>query len=95
MAFKMQWKKEFSISEVVTRLVITILALYVGGVILTEVGKVVNGTTSPFNGGFTLLGWTVTNGTVTSTTAGTGILTVIGIVGIASIIMQFVKFKFN
>lgn len=115
MAFKAQFRKNFSISEVVTRLVITILALYVGGTILTEVGKLVNCTSSPFNGGFTLLGYSVgsVNGstctTVNGVTAGatyygntvysisnnSGILVIIGIVGIASIIMQFVKFKFN
>jgi hypothetical protein len=95
MAFKASFRKDFSISEVVTRLVVTILALYVGGTILTQIGSVINGTTSPLYGGLTLIGWTVTNGTVTNTTSNSGILAVVGIIGIASIVMQFVKFKFR
>jgi len=74
-----------------------------------------NGTAMPFNGGLSLIGWTVgtgvENGTATdcmnpiastsnvqlenciSAVNGTGILTVVGIIGVASLVLEFVQFR--
>lgn len=93
MAFKISRRKGVNITRVVTKTAVTILALYVGGTILTELGTVMNGTTSPFYQGLSLIGWTVTSGQITDT-SGSGILAVVGIVGIASIVMEFVSVKF-
>lgn len=94
MAFRMRYKKNVNIKRVVTKIAVTVLTLYVGGTILTEIGEVMNGTTSPFYEGLSLIGWTVdATGQITATN-GTGILTVVGLVAIASIVMEFVDFSF-
>jgi hypothetical protein len=91
---KVKWKKNVNIGRVVAKIVSTVLALYVGGTIMIEIGNVMNGTTSPFYKGLALIGWTVdATGTITST-AGSGILAVIGIIGIATIVMEFVNVSF-
>lgn len=90
---RIRFRRKFSIGRIVAKLVATILSLYVGGTIVTEIGDVMNGTTSPFYRGLTLIGWTVdTNGLITAT-SGSGILAVIGIIGIASIVMEFVEVR--
>ena len=92
MAYRMRMRK-VNISRVVSRLVNVIISLYVGGTIVTELGNVMNGTTSAFYSGLTLIGWIVSaTGQITATT-GSGILSVIGIVGIASIVTEFVSFS--
>ena len=112
-----RWRKNVSIPRVVGKITATLLALYVGGTIVTEVGKVMVNTTSPFYKGLTLIGWTIgnpsTNGTAgwyvqptvcgglsqtidtncINSTSGSGILAVVGIVGIASVVMEFVQVK--
>jgi hypothetical protein len=102
---KIQFNKKLNISRVVRNVVRTVLSLYVGGTILSEVGSVVTGTCSPFYKGLSLIGWTVSTGnashtgcdgntsTITSTN-GSGILSVIGIIAIASIVLEFVNFNF-
>jgi NADH:ubiquinone oxidoreductase subunit 6 (subunit J) len=97
MAWKIGMNKKVNISRVVTKIVVTVLALYVGGTILNAIGLVVENTTSPLYGGLSLIGWTVSAANkITATQTGTGgILTVIGIVGIASVIMEFVVLKMN
>lgn len=90
--WKVSYNKDVNIGRVVTKVLVTIVALYAGGTVLTQLGTVINGTTSPFYQGLTLIGWTVSNGTVTATT-GSGILAVVGIVAIASIVMEFVKIR--
>lgn len=64
---KLRFNKNFNITSVVKRVVSTILALYVGGSILTEFGTAMTNTSSGFYSGLTLIGWTVgnqiTNGT--------------------------------
>lgn len=87
---KLRFNKGFNINNVVKRVVSTILALYVGGSILTEFGTAMNGTTSGFYTGLTLIGWTVSSGTITATTTG-GVLTVVGIVAIAQIVTEFIS----
>lgn len=101
----MSFNRNFSIGRVVRRLLYTILALYVGGFIMTEFGNVMNGTCSPFYKGLSLIGWTIgsgaaalTNGcasnvnTITATDQA-GVLAVVGIIGIGSIVMEFISFR--
>lgn len=88
---RVSMRKGINIGRVVTKVVVTIIALYVGGTIVNEVGNVMNSTQSPMYTGLKLIGWTVdANGTITDT-SGSGILSVIGIIGIAAIVMEFVQ----
>lgn len=109
---KVRFNKNYDIGRVVKKIVYTILALWVGGVIITELGNTVLGSCSPFFKGLTLIGWevgnnatatgagvTVESGCETSSqivydTSGAGILTVIGLIGISSIVLEFVDIKF-
>ena len=115
---KVRFRKHISIGRVVAKLVTVVLALYVGGTIMIEIGSVLNGTESPFYKGLTLIGWTVGdypyNGSLYAATcsgttytetvsngancitsvSGSGILAVIGIIGIATIVMKFVQVSF-
>ena len=91
--YKVRFRKKVNVPRVVAKTAGVIIALYVGNEIINQIGDIVNGTTGPFNDGFKLLGWTVdANNTVTDTT-GSGILSVVGIVGLASIVMEFVQFR--
>ncbi|MBD3249914.1 hypothetical protein GF336_07750 [Candidatus Woesearchaeota archaeon] len=56
-----RFNKRFNINRVVKKLVYTILALYVGGTILSTFGTVMNCTSSPFYTGLSLIGWTITS----------------------------------
>lgn len=120
MAFKASFNKNFSIGRAIKKVLITSMTLWIGGEILTQIGNVINGSSSPLYTGFKIIGWTVganpTNGThwsatctpeavfssatsvgggcVTDTSTGTGILTVIGIIGFASVVMEFMTISF-
>lgn len=89
---KIRYNRKVNIGRVVAKLVGTIISLYVGNEIINQVGSVMNSTTGPFNNGFKLIGWTVTDNQITAT-SGAGVLAVVGLVGIASIVMEFVEFK--
>lgn len=119
MARKIRFKRNVNIGRVVAKLVGTIIALYVGGTIVAELGTVLNCTASPFYKGLALIGWTISDAYVPNTSgacnssatladglartdthyslitsvSGTGILAVVGIIGIATIVMEFVEFK--
>lgn len=56
---RMRFNKGFNVNRVVKRLVRTVLALYVGGTIMTTFGTVMSCTNSPFYDGLSLIGWTV------------------------------------
>lgn len=90
---KISFNRNFSIGRVVAKLVSVTLALYVGNTIMNVLGSVMNGTTGPFNLGFKLIGWTVSDSGQITAYSGTGVLAVIGLVGIASIVMEFVEFR--
>lgn len=89
--FRMSYRQP-NISRVVAKIAGAVIALYVGGEIMTQLGTVMNGTTSAFYTGLTLIGWTVSSNQITATT-GSGILGVIGIIAIAGIVLEFVKFR--
>lgn len=103
---KIRFNRNFDIGHIVKRLVYTVLALYVGGTIMTTFGDVMNATYSPFYNGLSLIGWTVSSSTgagvacpttlrnncITST-SGSGVLAVVGIIGIAGVVMEFVTWN--
>lgn len=101
---KMAFRRKVNIPRVVSKVGFTVIALYVGGQLLTQLGSVMNATASPFYRGLSLIGWTVSTSAVDcggsslnnciTATSGTGILGVVGIVGIASIVLEFVHLKF-
>lgn len=93
MAFSVRRKKDVNVSRVVSKLVVVLITLWVGGVILTVMGTVMNGTTSAFYTGLTLIGWTVSGGTITATNTSTGVLGVVGLIALASIVLEFIEFK--
>jgi hypothetical protein len=64
-----KFNKNFNINRVVKALVRTILALYVGGTILSVFGEVMLNTSSAFYSGLTLIGWT-TETTLNATSIG-------------------------
>lgn len=99
MAFKgVKFNSGFNVNRVVKRLVRTVLALYVGGTIMTVFGTVMNGTASPFYTGLSLIGWSVGTqaGVASSTqnyiynTTGSGVLAVVGIIAVAQIVTEFI-----
>lgn len=55
----LRFNRRFNINRVVKRLVTTVLALYVGGTILSTFGTAMECTYSPFYSGLSLIGWTV------------------------------------
>lgn len=78
MAYKVRFNRNFNVNRVVKRLVRTVLALYVGGTIMTVFGTVMQCTNSPFYTGLSLIGWTIDathvvngSGTVSTGTAAT------------------------
>lgn len=117
---RFRFRRGFNINRVVKRLVRSILALYVGGTIVSTFGTVMVNQSSPFFTGLTLIGWTVgsrmfnstdyceacstcTSGVgqslpttganincITSTT-GSGVLAVVGIIAIAQIVTEFIS----
>lgn len=82
-----------NISRVVTKLFVTLISLWVGGTIMDALGDVMNGTTSGFYNGLSLIGWTVSSNTITATDDG-AILGVIGIIGLGSVVMEFVSVSY-
>jgi len=88
---KIKFNQSFNVNRVVKRLVRTILALYVGGTIISVFGTVMENTSSPFYTGLSLIGWTVDASTNTITaTSGSGVLAVVGIIAIAQIVTEFI-----
>lgn len=109
---KARFNKNYKIGRVVTKIAVTVISLWVGGLVINVLGGIMNQTASPFYKGLQLIGWTVSNninGTADSCYAtapyltqvnncitdvsGAGILAVIGLLGIASIVMEFVEIK--
>lgn len=87
------FNKNVNINRVVSKVVMVILALYVGGTILTTFGQVMGNMSSPLFSGLSLIGWTVTDNVITHT-GGSGVLAVVGIIGIASVVLEFVKLRY-
>lgn len=90
---KIRFKSGFNVYRVVSKITSTVIGLWVGGTILTEVGNVMNGTTSAFYKGLSLIGWTVSATNQITDTTGGSILSVVGIIAIASIVLEFIEFR--
>lgn len=117
---RLSWKKNINVNKVVTKVIVIVLGLYVGGFVLTEIGTTLKCTYGAFYKGLSLIGYTVTdsltvvNSTTPTTcntasgtglvagttyrniitsTSGTGLLAVVGIVAIASLVTDFVSFQ--
>ena len=75
---RVSFNKNYSINRVVRRIIYTLLSLWIGGELLDAIGDTMNGTSSPFYQGLTLIGWTVDSTNTITATSGTGILTVVG-----------------
>lgn len=93
MAFKVRIRKNVNVTGVIVRVVATLIALYAGAIMLDVMGSIINGTTSPLYVGLKLIGYTVSSTGAVTATNGTGIMAIIGLAGIASVVMQFVEFK--
>lgn len=65
--YKVGFKKDVSLGKLVAMLLAAVITLYVGGQIIENFGSALQGTTSPFYNGFTLIGWGVGNGVVNGT----------------------------
>lgn len=87
-------RNNVSVLRVAGKIVGTVLGLYVAGEIMSVIGTVMTGKCSAFFSGLTLIGWNV-NTTTNCITAvsGSGILAVIGLLAIASIVLEFVQIK--
>lgn len=124
---RIRFNRQFNVNRVVKRLVRSVLALYVGGTIMTTFGTILKCTQSPLYSGLSLIGWTITpvqtinntnvitgvasacnatstpalTGGVTPTgvsyynvvtsTSGSGVLAVVGIIAIAQIVTEFIN----
>ena len=100
--FRFSARKKINISGVITKIAVTIIALWVGGEIITKVAEAIGNATTPFHKGFTLIGFNEQTSQCTDTTSSlclngtvstTGILSVVGLVAMASIIMDFVNVR--
>jgi hypothetical protein len=91
--YKVGFKQPKSIMAVIKKLTYTVIALWVGGLILTAVASAMNGTTTPFAEGLAILGFEHTSGTMDGTVSSTGLLTVIAVIGATNIIMDFLSIK--
>lgn len=105
--FRISGRSKINIGRVITKIVVTVIALWVGGEIIDKVAVAINNTQTPFAKGLTLIGFgeksdtagltdcngymptTCLDGTVSTT----GILSVVGIIAMASVVLDFVKVR--
>ena len=91
--FSFKRKSNVNIGRVVSKIAITLISLWAGGTIVNTLGDTMIHTASPFYSGLSLIGWRVNNTNGIYETSSTGILGVIGLIAIASIIMEFVQIR--
>lgn len=95
--YRFRMNKQASMGRLIQKITTAIIMLWVGGSVVYEVGQVLvnEGTISPFLKGLTLIGFTVNStGVVTAGPTGSGLLVVVGLVAIASVVMEFVRIEF-
>lgn len=90
---KFSFKKNINIGRVIGKIVTTILTLWVGSMVIESVAVAMNQTESIFTTGLEFIGFGTTSGTLNGTVSTTGILSIIGIVAVASIVMEFVTVR--
>ena len=94
MARTLRFKKKVDINKVTTKIVVLAITLWVAGLILHSVADAMKGTTPIFAKAYALLGFVLdSNNTITGQINPTGFMTIIGVVGVASIILEFVEFS--
>lgn len=80
--------KNINMSRIMIKIVILMILLYMGETVITETGRILNGTTNPLYQGLGLIGWTVDeNGTITGTNT-SGILAMAALLLILLIITE-------
>jgi len=117
MAFRVRRRGKINAIRIGMKVAMTVIGLWVAGVVLDAIGSVMNCTQSAFFNGLSLIGWTVesvvsngstftgscsdmayiqvaaTHNNVVTSTTGSGILAVVGIIALASIVTEFVQFS--
>lgn len=103
---KFSFRKKVNVNKVITKIAVVVLALWVGSEILNSVAVAMNTSASAFQSGLTFLGFDTTtyaNTSVTECVPGdyltcfngdittTGILSIVGLIAGASIVLDFVK----
>lgn len=56
---RFRFKKGVNIGRVVSKLAVTVIGLWIGGTVISQIGNVLNQTESPFYQSVSLIGWTV------------------------------------
>lgn len=90
---RFKFNKNYSIMRAVKKLAFTLIALWIGGTIVTELGTVMTDECSPFFDGLSLIGWTVNSDSCITAINGSGILVIVGLVGVASVVLEFVTVR--
>lgn len=88
---KFRFRSKVNVGRVITKIVAVVLGLWVGSEILSSVAVSMNTTTSVFATGLAFLGFGHSSGVMDGTVSSTGILSVVGLIAGASIILEFVK----
>jgi hypothetical protein len=88
-----RFKKKIDIGRVISKLAVLVLTLWVGNEILNAVAVAMNGTSNIFSQGLTLIGFNSTNGVMDGTVSSGGLISIVGIVAVASLVLEFVEFK--
>lgn len=101
--FRVSLNRKINIWALSIKIGMTIFALYVGGYFITIVGTIMNSTCSPYYKGLELIGWTVgsavcettgvTDANTITATSSAGILSIVGLIGITSILFSFVNIR--
>ena len=84
-------KRQLKPHRILFKLIIGAMALYTGNHILESIGKIINGTTSPFYSGLTLIGWSVTEEGTIHGTSSTGFIALTGLILIVLVIAEFIE----
>lgn len=86
-------KKKIDIGRVISKLAVLVLTLWVGNEILEAVATAMNGTSNIFAQGLKLIGFNADNGVMDGTVSSGGLISIIGIIAVASLVLEFVEFK--
>lgn len=88
-----RFKSGVNISKVTSKLLTTIIGLYVGSYFLQTLGNTMNGTSSEFYQGLKLIGWQVDETNTITGTSSASILAAIGMIMIASVSLEFIDIR--
>lgn len=80
-----------NVGRIISKIIATIMAMYIANTIVGVIGEAMNGTTSGMYTSLRLIGWQITEQGTIIGTSGAGIITAIGIFGLTSIVLEIVK----